>query len=142
MFGLQMINEIDSFQRELEQLFRSGGLTSAIQPERNRVRLSLQDSGEALVVEAPLPGVNVEKLDIQVLERRLTLSGELVATESGGAVSWHRQERTRGAFQHTLQLPVAVDNDRIEAEYKNGILRITLPKAASALPKQINVKVA
>jgi HSP20 family protein len=142
MFGLQMINEIDSFQRELEQLFRSGRSAQAIQPERNRLRLSLQDTGEAFVVSASLPGVNVEKLDIQVLDRRLALCGEFAATESADAVTWHRQERAGGVFQQTLLLPVAVDNDRIAAEYKNGILQITLPKAASALPKQINVKVA
>ena len=142
MFGLQMINEIDSFQRELEHLFRSGSLASVIQPERSRVRLSLQDAGDAFIVSAALPGVNSEKLDIQVLERRLTISGEIAAIEGPDAVTWHRQERAGGTFQQSLLLPVAVDNDRIAAEYKNGILQITLPKAASALPKQINVKVA
>ncbi|HEY5672129.1 MAG TPA: Hsp20/alpha crystallin family protein [Malonomonas sp.] len=142
MFGLQMINEIETFQRELDQLFRSGGLTQAAQPARNRVRMNLQDTGEAFVIEAPLPGVNAEQLDIQVLERRLTISGEYASTEHEDAVTWHRQERVSGAFQQTLLLPVAVDNDRIVADYKNGILSITLPKAASALPKQISIKVA
>ena len=142
MFGLQMINEMESFQREMDQLFRGCGFNPAIKPARQTDRLSIREADDAYVVEASLPGIDIEKLDISVLGRRLTISGELATTYFGEVVTWHRQERGGGAFRQTLLLPLDVDNDKVEAEYQNGILRISLQKAASAMPKKISVKAA
>ena len=142
MFGLQMGNEMESFQQEMEKIFRGCGFTPVREPNSSAKRLKLRDAGEAFVVEAQLPGINAETLDINVLGRRLTLAGEFAEADAGEAVTWHRQERSRGAFRQALQLPLDVDSDKVEAEYKHGILRINLPKAASALPKQISVKIA
>ena len=142
MFGLQMVNEMESFQQEMEQIFRGCGFTPLRASNSSTERLKFRDAGEAFVVEAQLPGINVETLDINVLGRRLTLAGEFAEADAGEAVTWHRQERSRGSFRQALQLPLEVDSDKVDAEYKHGILRINLPKAASALPKQISVKVA
>jgi HSP20 family protein len=142
MFGIQMINDIETFQRELDQLFRGGGINPANRTERKADRLSLREVDGAFIVEAALPGAAVEKLAINVLGRRLTVSGAAAAAAAGDTVTWHRQERNNGEFCQALLLPTEVDSDNVEAQYKNGILRITLPKAASALPKQISVKAA
>lgn len=142
MFGLQMVNEMQSFQREIDQLFGGCGFAPAHKSIRQPDRFSLRVVEDAYVVEAPLPGIDLEKLEINVLGRRLTLSGELVPAASGDAVTWHRQERSGGPFRQTLLLPLDVDSDKVDAEYKNGILRISLKKAASALPKKISVNAA
>lgn len=142
MFGLQMINEMENFQREMEQLFRGCGLPAVPSAVRQAERLNWRDSADALVVETPLPGIDVEQLEISVLGRHLTISGELAGNKVGEDVTWHRQERDSGVFRQSLLLPVDVDSDKVNAEYKNGILRISLPKAASAIPKKISIKAA
>jgi len=142
MFGLQMIHEMDNMQREMEQLFRGLGFhtASADLPQSRTIRVS--DQGDAFQVEAVLPGLDAEKIDINVLGRRLTLAGEFVRPEIPEGATWHRRERARGKFERSLQLAANVDADQVEAEYQQGILRIRLPKAASALPKKIAVKTA
>ena len=142
MFGFQMINEMESFQREMDQLFHGCGFTPAIKPARQTDSFSMREVDDAYVVEAPLPGIDIEKLEISVLGRRLTLSGELAKIDAGETVTWHRQERRGGTFSQTLLLPMDVDSDKVEAVYQNGILQISLQKAASAMPKKISVKAA
>ncbi len=70
----------------------------------------------------------------------LTLSGERKA-ENGAQKTWHRQERGTGRFLRTIELPAEVDASRINAECRNGLLRVTLPKAEAAKPKKIEIKV-
>lgn len=142
MIRAQRINEMERFQRELGQLFHGCGFAAPPSADAGARRFRLQDDESAFVVEAPLPGIDIEKLDISVLGRRLTLSGELAAAQLDEQATWHRQERDRGAFRQTLLLPVDVDHEQIEAVYENGILRVSLQKAASALPRKISVKAA
>ena len=76
------------------------------------------------------------------MRNRLTLSGE--KTRIQGDVkpeAFHRSERSSGKFVRTFDLPVEVDEGKIQAEYKNGLLVITLPKPEKAKPRQVNVKV-
>ncbi|MCW8893270.1 MAG: Hsp20/alpha crystallin family protein [Deltaproteobacteria bacterium] len=141
MFGLQFVSEMENFQREMDQLFHGLNFRSVPLSQNNDVRFKVSDQGESYIVEAPLPGLDIEKLDISILGRTLTVTGDFMAQELPADVRWHRQERNRGQFKKTLQLAVALDADAIVAEYQNGMLKINLPKAASALPKKISVKV-
>ncbi|SHJ27493.1 HSP20 family protein [Malonomonas rubra DSM 5091] len=142
MFGLQMIHEMDNMQREMEQLFRGLGFQAAScdMPQSGEIRV--KDQGDAFQVEAVLPGLDAEKIDIKVLGRRLTLAGEFARPDIPEAANWHRRERSRGQFERNLQLAANIDAEKVEAEYQQGILRVVLPKAASALPKKIAVKTA
>jgi HSP20 family protein len=142
MFGLQMIHEMDNMQREMEQLFRGFGFQAANCEIPQSGAIKAEDLGDAFQVEAVLPGLDVEKIDIKVLGRRLTLAGEFACPDLPEGTNWHRRERSRGRFERNLQLAANVDAEKVEAEYQQGILRITLPKAASALPKKIAVKTA
>jgi HSP20 family protein len=81
-------------------------------------------------------------LDIDILGRRLSLTAETAGTDAGDDVVWHRRERRSAAFRKSLMLPEEVEADQVEAEYKNGHLTVTLPKAAALLPKKISVKAA
>ncbi|MEA3362178.1 MAG: Hsp20/alpha crystallin family protein [Thermodesulfobacteriota bacterium] len=141
MFGLRLVNEMESMQREMDQLFRGFGFSPDYGSAEKQINFTVLDGGESFNVEAPLPGLDIEKLDISVLGRRLTVSGEFSAPELPQDVRWHRHERNGGTFEKNLQLSADIDTEKIEAEYKQGILKINLPKAASALPKKIAIKV-
>ena len=142
MFGLQFVNEIENVQREMDQLLRGLGMSPMIGGQVRRVGFKVIDSGEAFVVEAPLPGIDVEKLAINVLGRKLTLTGEFAKPDLPEQAHWYLRERRVGGFEQSLQLPADLDTEKVEAEYKNGILTINLPKSAAALPKKIAINVA
>ncbi|MFK5927048.1 MAG: Hsp20/alpha crystallin family protein [Desulfuromusa sp.] len=141
MFGLQFVNEMENVQREIDQLFRGFGFTSTAESQIKQIDFQVIDNGESFSVQAPLPGLDSEKLDISVLGRIVTVSGEFSASEVSQNVRWHHQERCRGEFEQNIQLRANLDTEKIEAEYVDGILNITLPKAVSELPKKIAVKV-
>lgn len=142
MFGLQMINEMERMQRDMDQIF-SGlgwGLKSDVRVETADIKVKNIEGGYQLT--AVLPGIDVNKLEIDILGRRLTLSAEKAALDAEAEVVWHRRERQESPFKRSLTLPEEIDAEKVEAEYSKGILTMTLPKAASALPKKISVKTA
>lgn len=142
MLTLQMFNEMDNLHREMDQLFKGLGLAPAFETRSLVPRFKLADAGEAFTVAASLPGIDGGSLEITVVGRRLTISGERVASEVPEDAVWHRRERNTGSFEQSLSLPEQVDTAKVEAEYKNGALLIRLPKSAEALPKKIVVKAA
>jgi HSP20 family protein len=88
-----------------------------------------------------LPGVNKDDVKITMQDNILTIRGEKKEEKKGKEGNAHRVERYYGSFQRSFSLPTSVKNDRIEAEYRDGILTINMPKAEEAKPKQIEVKV-
>jgi HSP20 family protein len=92
-----------------------------------------------IYVEAEIPGIKAEDLDISVVGRTLTLSGERKPEEAQD-VNYHRRERKWGSFRKALTLPEDVNADAILAECKNGVLKITLPKAENVKPRKITIK--
>jgi HSP20 family protein len=104
--------------------------------------INLLEDKDHLYIEALTPGVDPQSLNVTVVQNRLTMAGE--KTRIAGEVkqeAFHRSERASGKFVRTVDLPVEVDAGAVEAEYKNGLLVVTIPKAEKAKPKQINVKV-
>jgi HSP20 family protein len=102
--------------------------------------VNIREDDEALNVEAELPGMNLEDLEIFVTgTTQLTLKGERkpVLPNKG---TQHRQERPFGKFVRTLALPFPVDDTKVEARLENGILSIHLPKHEAARPRKILVK--
>lgn len=128
--------EMDGFRSEVDRLFGRQLLgTAAVAPA-----LNVWEDEAAFYVEADLPDVPADKLDVTVKEgSRLTLSGERKATDPTNAV-WHRQERFAGTFTRELTLPTPVDADKVEAKFEHGVLRLTLPKSEGARPRKISVK--
>jgi len=142
MFGLQMFNEMENLQREMDQLFKGLGFAPALDTRNLVPGFKLSDSGDAFTVAASLPGIDVDKLEINVIGRRLTISGESAVSEVPEGAVWQRRERASGSFRQSLNLPEQVDTGKVSAEYRNGILLISLPKVAAAQPKKIAVKTA
>lgn len=94
-----------------------------------------------LVLKAELPEVRKEDIEITVDNNTLTLKGEKRTDETLKDEQCHRVERVYGTFSRTFSLPPTVDSSKVEADYKNGVLTITLQMKEEAKPKQIQVKV-
>ena len=102
--------------------------------------LNLWDDDEHLYVEAELPGLELSDLEMYVTgENQLSLKGERKQPGLTGG-TWHRQERGFGAFSRVIELPCAVDSDHVSAEFKHGVLTVTLPKREEVKPRRIEVK--
>jgi HSP20 family protein len=140
MFGLQIRQDIDSFQREMEQLFTGLGWSPEAVPGAREPGFQVKDQGDSYLAQAALPGLDLSQLDISVLGRKLSISGAFSENEKAEEVRWYRRERQQGKFEKTLQLTADIDSERVEAEYDKGILKLKLPKSAAALPKKISVK--
>ncbi len=103
--------------------------------------LNLWEEGDNLHVEAELPGLKLDDLEIFVnQDNQLTIKGERKPLELK-EVTWHRQERGFGSFTRTLQLPLDIDPDAVTAEFKHGVLTILLPKKPEIKPRRVEVKV-
>jgi len=104
-------------------------------------RLSVHDTGAALVLRAEVPGMKENDLKIEVNQEVLSLSGERKADAPEG-YALHRRERAPVKFARSIALPCKVDAEKASAVLKDGLLTLTLPKAPEAQPRQINVKSA
>jgi len=134
-------NQLQHFQTELNRLFDRWG-TDAGLAEPTFPLINLYEDGNRLVVEAELPGLKLDDLEIFVTgNNQLTIKGERKFTAPEKGVR-HRQERGFGTFTRTLTLPFPVDPNNVEARFENGVLHIQLAKHASALPRKIQVKAA
>jgi HSP20 family protein len=106
-------------------------------------RINLHEDKDHLYVEAMAPGLDPESLNLTVVHNALTISGEKRgAPDNITPEAFHREERASGKFVRNVTLPVEIDESKVVAEYKNGLLLITLPKSEKAKPKQINVQVS
>jgi HSP20 family protein len=102
--------------------------------------VDLSETDGQVVVKAALPGIQPEDVDISVIDGVLTIKGETKSEEKSEAENYHRREIRYGAFSRAITLPTEVDDARAEAEFRDGVLTVTLPKAEEARPKQIKVK--
>ncbi len=142
MAGLDLFQEMDMLRREIDQVFRGVNRNQSFLPgigagEYPRINLSEDDSHYYL--EALVPGINPEDLDLNLMRGTLTLTGERKENEGNGR-TWHRHERGAGKFMRTVELPDSIDSSKVEAEYRNGVLLVTMPKPQSEKPKRISVR--
>ncbi|MGH9363545.1 MAG: Hsp20/alpha crystallin family protein [Thermoanaerobaculia bacterium] len=101
--------------------------------------VDVAETDEAFIVKAELPGMNREDLDITLENNVLRISGERKFERDEKKENYHRIERSYGAFSRAFALPSQVDSERVEASFKDGVLTVTVPKAAQARPRKIAV---
>lgn len=136
--------ELNRLRREIDRLFEDPfGLlapaTSFFQGWTPTV--DIFEDKDKYVLKAELPGMRREDIEVMLERDTLTLSGERKQEEEKQEGETYRSERFFGRFQRSITLPMAVQADKIDAKYKDGVLTLTLPKAEEAKPKQIEVKV-
>ena len=108
-----------------------------------RPQIDLVETEDAFRVEAELPGVAKDDLELTLGEDGLVIRGEKRSERETDEGGWHRRERSYGSFHRVLPLPGEVEADRIEASFENGVLKVTLPKAPAAeKQRRIEVKSA
>lgn len=131
--------EMNRLRDEMDRLFgRWTGRRFPLAPTAYPL-MNVWEDEENLFVEAELPGMELGDLEIYVHNDQLAVKGERKEPSSDKG-TWHRQERGHGKFSRVLELPLAVDEDKVEAALKNGVLTITLPKRAEAKPRRIEVR--
>ena len=100
------------------------------------------EKGDDLVIRAEIPGVEKSDIEVRVEDNTLVLKGERKQEQGFEEHNAYRLERSYGSFVRSFRLPKTVDPSGISAEYRAGVLEVTLPKAEEAKPKQIEIKVA
>jgi HSP20 family protein len=136
------MNPFNELRREMDRLLDGFGLGAARPALRYRAAypaLNVWNEGEALCVEAEVPGIRKEDLEIFAVGNELTIKGRRPPLE-GEKLTYHRRERGTGEFTRVITLPDGVDADKVEAVLKDGVLTVRLPKAESAKPRQIAIK--
>jgi HSP20 family protein len=129
---------VAEFERDVDSVFNgffSAGANCTQSPAMN-----FAEHPNESVISVELPGVAKEDVKISLEEDLLTIKGERKASQLPENARWIRNERRSGEFFRTVQLPHSVKADGISAEMAHGILRITLPKAEEARPREIAVK--
>jgi HSP20 family protein len=130
-------DEIDRlFEAPLAELTQAAQLLSGWTPA-----LDLYEDKDNLYVRAELPGMKKEEIDLSLHDGSLSISGERKHEEKLENAEVYRAERFFGRFQRTVTLPFAVAAEEVKAQYKDGILTVSLPKTEEAKPKHIDVHV-
>lgn len=104
------------------------------------VEVNLLQTENDIIVNASIPGVKPEDIDISISGDTLTLRGEIKEDEEYKDANYHIKEIRQGSFSRSLTLPVKVDADRSKADFENGVVRLTMPKVEEVKPKTITVK--
>ena len=133
--------EMNRLSAEMDRMFRRFGVGDrAEQPVVTYPALDLWQDENCLYVEAELPGMAIDDLEIYVTGgNQLSIRGERKPPIKEGG-TWHRQERGYGQFSRLLTLPCEVKTNEVDAEFKDGVLTITLPKSEAAKPRRLAIK--
>jgi HSP20 family protein len=135
-----------SLAREMDRLMQSFlrpgvlPLPTFTEAERPFPPLNVWEEGDAVFVEAELPGFTMDRLEVTIVGNELTIAGERPETKLPEDGVYHRRERRAGRFTRTLTLTVPINVDAVTAEMSNGVLLVRLPKAETARPRKIEVK--
>ena len=101
--------------------------------------VDIYDEDDSIVLKAELPGIDKDHIEVDVKDRVLTLKGERTLDNEVKDDNYYRRERSFGKFERRFTLPVNVDANDIKAEYKDGLLRVDIPKPVAEKPRQITV---
>lgn len=127
----------EQINRFFEEAFRGRGEDSNLSSWAPAV--DIYEDGNQLVLKADLPDIEEKELDIRVENNLLFIRGERKFEKKVSEENYLRFERSFGTFSRSFSLPNTVDTEKISAEYRNGVLTVTLPKREESKPKQIKV---
>ncbi len=149
MANWDFLREMDNLRKEIDEAFRGAGYSrpfgSGFLAPLTSSRFPLVNFSEDdvnLYVEALVPGVNPKDIDLSALKNTVTISGERKPFEAEKGQIVHRSELGSGKFSRTLELPVDIDPNKINAKCKEGILHIVFGKAENARPRKIEIKLS
>jgi HSP20 family protein len=130
-----------TLREAMDQLFDEAFTRPFGMSEFSMPAIDLYQTNEDVIVKAALPGMTAEDVEISVAGDMLTLKGEIQRKDEREDAAYLIREQRYGRFERSLMLPTEVQSDKAQAEFENGILTVTLPKAEQVRPKTITVKV-
>jgi HSP20 family protein len=122
--------------KEMNRIFEMFRNSNVMQRRYVYLLVNVAEMDDSYVVDACVPGVPPEEVELTLTARSLVIKGERKSPEG----RYFRQERMAGAFQRVITLNVPVDRNNVKAKAENGILRITLPKAEEVKPRRISIE--
>jgi len=143
---LDPFRDLSAIQDRMNQIFedalaRSRGREEGLRTGMWTPAVDIYENNDFVVVKAELPGVEKDRISVEVKEGILTLRGERGFDKELKKESYHRIERSYGSFQRSFSLPVSVDQEKVTARFLDGVLEVQLPKKDREKPKQIEVDV-
>ena len=136
------IREMSTMREDMDRLFDS--MLGRYPRERAQAlwapAIDVEETNEAMIVRAELPGMKREDIKVKVAEDTVTISGERKYEAEQKDRTFHRIERAYGSFQRSIVLPMSVQGDKAVAGYKSGVLELVLPKAERVKAREITVE--
>ena len=126
------------------RLFEDAFSRMLTEPQTNRPwapAVDIYETENELVLKADLPDVDLKDIDVRVENQTLTISGERNFEKKDTTKGYHRIERNYGSFVRSFSVPNTFDTENVAADFKNGVLSVTLPKKEAAKPRQVKVEV-
>jgi HSP20 family protein len=138
--------EINKMRRDMDRLFAKllDDFNMSLLPRVTREApfINLSETEDNLIINAEIPGVSPEGLDISIKDDILTIKGEMKDEIVEEGRNFHRMERRYGTFSRTLRLPCKVMIDDVKANYKKGLLNIVMPKCRPETAPEIKIKIS
>jgi HSP20 family protein len=138
----QPFTEIETLRQQLDKVFEQWAATRNNSEATWMPAMELADTGDNFVLKAQLPGIDPKDVDVQVTREAISISGERRYENTEEKPGYVRSEFRYGKFHRVLPLPAHIQNDSVQAEYKDGILMLTLPKVAEARNKVVKINLA
>lgn len=126
------------FENMLTDWFRSPG--NLLDEDLMFPKIDLSEGPKNIRVTAEIPGVDADDIDVSIDGRRLTIKGEKKQENNEDDENYHRIEQSYGYFDRSIDLPCEVDSEKVDAKFKNGILKLKLKKTKESEPARIEVK--
>jgi HSP20 family protein len=144
-----MTRDLMTLQDKVNRMFGDLGFLPRLQSEKDDAIFSgswapavdIYENENEIVLKADLPDIETKDLDIRIEDNILYLRGERKFEKEVKEQNFHRVERAYGSFARSFALPNTIHADKINADYKNGVLKLTLPKREETKPKQIKINV-
>jgi len=145
-FGFPMSSGLQSLQRDMNRMFDEFFRGDVLADESFFARdwtpaVDIVENNDNYILRAELPGMSKDDVKITLENNLLTIRGEKKNESEKKEGNYHRVERSYGSFERSFTIPGTIKADNIDAQYKDGVLTLTLPKAEEAKPKLIDVKV-
>ena len=147
LFGRQreLTDPFTTMRREMERLFNEfrgvgGGIYAPLEPTFAPA-IDMRETDKGLEVTAELPGMTEKDIDISLADDVLTIKGEKKVDREEKGKGWYFSERSHGSFARSIPLPIEVDENKVSAQFKNGVLKIELPAAPEAARKAKHIEV-
>ncbi len=145
MADLTLWRPLQEIRKEMDRIwqdfFGKGWLTERFEGLEWIPAIDVSETDDAVIVKVDVPGVNPEDMEISLSDNVLMIKGEKKKEEEEKKENFYRMERYYGSFMRSIQLPCEVEEDKISATYKNGVLKIVLPKKPEEKKKVIKINV-